>query len=350
VTWYVDGVERARTDQGAEAMAQGGHFYTLLNTQVLTAGSDCGSDPARAQQYVDYVRVWHDGTGTGAVPPPKDTTPPQPVGPAGCRYPVTDPEHLPGLPHGLGEVSGMAASRRHPGTAWMIRDSGNAASVYALRLKADGRAAVTEYPVRGAANRDWEEIVYTIGADGRGRLWVLESGQGRRSPRTLYEILEPNPARDRTAVAVGRYRYAYPDMGRTNTEAAFSFQGDIVLVAKTSPARVYRFRQPLRRGTLNRPSYVGSLSGSNYPSVVRVSDDQQTLVAASHKEALVWEQSRPRSKTPLRDLISGSPAGRARLGSGAAVEAADWLPRGTCALVLISEHRGVQRLHFTAAD
>ena len=300
------------------------------------------------------MRVWHDGTGTAPEPgrpaPTPAPSPPQPVGPAGCRFPVTDPEDLPGLPHGFAEVSGMAASRRHPGTAWMIRDSGNAASLYALRLTGDGRPAVTEYPVRGATNRDWEEIVYTVGADGRGRLWVLESGQSSRIPRTLYEILEPNPAQDRTTVAVGRYRYAYPDMGRTNTEAAFSFQGDIVLVAKTSPARVYRFRQPLSKQITNRPKYVGSLSGSSYPSVVRVSDDQQTLVAASHKQALVWEQRRPRSKTPLRDLISGPPTGGARLGSGAAVEAADWLPRGTCAMVLISEHRGVQRLHFTAAE
>jgi beta-glucanase (GH16 family) len=354
VVWYVDGVERARTEDGAEAMAQGGHFYTLVNTQVLSADSDCGADAGSAHQYVDYVRVWHDGTGAapepGAPPPPPSQSPPQPVGPAGCRYPVTDPEALPGLPHGVSEVSGMAASRRHPGTAWMIRDSGNAASLYALRLTADGRPAVTEYPVTGATNRDWEEIVYTVGADGRGRLWVLESGQSSRNPRTLYEILEPDPARDRTTLVVGRYRYAYPDMGRTNTEAAFSFQGDIVLVAKTSPARVYRFRQPLSKRVTNRPSYVGSLSGSAYPSVVRVSDDQQTLVAASHKQALVWEQRRPRSKTPLRDLISGPPAGGAKLGTAAAVEAADWLPRGTCALVLISEHRGVQRVRFTPGE
>jgi len=91
VVWYVDGVERARTEDGAEAMAQGGHLYTLLNTQVLSADSDCGADSGAAHQYVDYVRVWHDGTGTAPEPgrpaPTPAPSPPQPVGPAPAAEP-----------------------------------------------------------------------------------------------------------------------------------------------------------------------------------------------------------------------------------------------------------------------
>lgn len=347
--WYVDGVERGRTAEGAGAMGDGGPLYGIVNAQVYREDSDCGTGPGSTHQYIDYVRIWHDGLDGPQGPdgPTPTPDPPQPVGPAGCRIPTVASEDLPGLPHGISEVSGMAASRLHPGVAWLIRDSGNAPSVYALRQTADGTPTVTEFPVAGAVNRDWEDVVFTTGPEGRGRLWVLESGQSGGSDRYIYEILEPDPDGDRRARVLARYRYAYPDLGPTNTEAAFAFGDDLVLVTKTSPGRVYRFRQTLSERRVNRPSFVGELRGADNPSMVRVSDDERTLVSASHQQALVYESRRPPSATPLRDLIADAPVGGASLGRGAAVEAGDWFPRGTCALVLVSEHRGVQRLRLT---
>lgn len=58
--WYVDGVERARTSEGAGAMAAGGPFYALLNLQVGLQGAAPASAETRfpAIQLVDYVRIW----------------------------------------------------------------------------------------------------------------------------------------------------------------------------------------------------------------------------------------------------------------------------------------------------
>ncbi|HEY3238692.1 MAG TPA: glycoside hydrolase family 16 protein [Acidimicrobiia bacterium] len=58
--WFVDGVERGRTGDGAGYMDDRGPFYLIVNLQVglVGAGLPDPSTPWPAQQYVDYVRVW----------------------------------------------------------------------------------------------------------------------------------------------------------------------------------------------------------------------------------------------------------------------------------------------------
>ncbi|MGH9000685.1 MAG: glycoside hydrolase family 16 protein, partial [Acidimicrobiia bacterium] len=345
--WYVDGVERGRTNAGARALGDGGPFYAILDSQVHSADSTCGEDAESTHQYVDYVRIWsHDAPADPPADPPapdpKPDTGPEPA--ADCRPPASGPRAVAELPSGLGEVSGMATSRRYPRVAWLIRDSGNPPSLYAMRLGPSGKPTIREIRVIGADNRDWEEVVHTTGPDGRGRLWIVESGQSGRD-RYIYEVLEPDPDKDRRAITLNRYRYAYPDRGYANTEAAFAYGGDLVFVTKTSPARVYRFRRSLNTAGVNRPALVGELRGAQNVSMVRISPDRGVLVAASHKTALVYTGSR---SPGLDRLIAGQAASVESLGRGAAVEAGDWLPRSSCGLVLISEHRGVQRLTLTS--
>ena len=245
LVWFVDGVERMRTSAGAPFLDDGGPFYTLVTTQVVDAASTCGEAAPASWQYVDWVRVWErapggdeggknggDGGDSGGTA-------------AGCRLP-TEISHTPdGLPEASKEASGMVASKRHPGVGWLIRDSGHPASLYAFRLGAGPVDRIREIPVPGAENRDWEDLVYTLGPDGQARLWVIESGQSGGA-KYLYEIAEPDPERDVAAVLLGRYRYAFPDRSWANTESAFAFAGRLVLVTKTSPGRVYHFDRPLR--------------------------------------------------------------------------------------------------------
>ncbi|MGH9040153.1 MAG: hypothetical protein ACRDZ3_07975, partial [Acidimicrobiia bacterium] len=76
----------------------------------------------------------------------------------------------------IGEASGMAASRRHPGLYWVVRDSGHTPAINAVTFDAAGMAYTKEIMVTNAANGDWEEITYTIGTDGVARLWVIDNG------------------------------------------------------------------------------------------------------------------------------------------------------------------------------
>jgi beta-glucanase (GH16 family) len=339
VRWFVDGIERWRTSAGAGALDDGGSFYTILNSQVIDRGSMCGDIPARSASYVDWVRVWTRAPIPSAPPvgPPEDGTPRQ----GNCRFPVRLRSESP-LPPGSGEVSGAVASQRLSGVGWFIRDSGNPASLYSFRFDGSGGSArVREVPVTGATNRDWEDLTYAVGPDGRGRLYIIESGQGG-GDTSIYEVPEPGPGQLRTAPA-RRYRYAFPDLGTTNTESAFMVGEHLALVTKTSPGRIYRF-DTLSESGVNRPRYMGLLADADRVSVVRLSLDRRTMVAASHTQAFVYEGLPP--VTPIRGVVGRKPNRITRIDNGTNVEAGDWFPSGSCEMLFLAENRRAYRLDF----
>jgi hypothetical protein len=264
-----------------------------------------------------------------------------PVDPAGarsvCRPPGSRASQGDSLPSGTGETSGIAFSRRHPPWGWMIRDSGHPASLYAVRFRAGGRPLVREVKVKGADNTDWEEVVY----DGaRGVLYIVESGQTGRDHH-IYEIPEPDPARAERIRNWRRLRYAYPRGREFNTEAAFMHHGRLVLVTKTSPARVYRF-DDLSRKRRNKPEYVGTLPGANRVSVTRVAPDGRTLIASNHDTLLVYRART--GSNDLRAMIGRGPTRRQRIARDDNIEAGDFSVEGRCDLVLVAESKNVYRI------
>ena len=88
----------------------------------------------------------------------------------------------------LAEASGIAASRRTPGTLWAINDSGDPV-VYAL----DAKGAVTgRVRVTGAQVEDWEAIAAGPCKSG-SCLYVGDIGDnnGTRKQITIYRVPEP---------------------------------------------------------------------------------------------------------------------------------------------------------------
>jgi hypothetical protein len=198
----------------------------------------------------------------------------------------------------VGEASGMVASQRYPGFYWMIRDGASNPrrdEMYAVQVDSSGNVASRPVPIPGAFNGDWEEINYSIGPDGRARLWITESGQSTSMGvfDEIYEVLEPDPATATSAQLLNTYEYQYPDRSY-NTEAAFIHRGLLVMVAKVTPhARVYRFASltPVPAGVdpldhnprqKNIPTYIGQFGNSKDVSVVRQSPDGKLLITASH--------------------------------------------------------------------
>jgi len=202
-------------------------------------------------------------------------------GPTTCGFPEMPTRTVwPDEIDHIGEASGMAGSRRHPGLYWVVRDSGHTAAINAVRFDADGMAHTKEILVENAVNGDWEEITYTIGTDGVARLWVVDNGGA--ASKKIYEIIEPDPDAVTSVQAVNAYSWAYPS-GSYNTEAAFMTRGSLVLVTKTSPsARMYRF-DTLKAGVTNKPTYIGKLMNSHSVSVARQSPDGKLFVTASHE-------------------------------------------------------------------
>ena len=233
----------------------------------------------------------------------------------------------------------MVASQRYPGVGWMIRDSGRPASIYAFRV-VKGRPVVREVKVLGAENTDWEDITYSIGADGRGRLWIIESMQSHRDPY-IYEVVEPDPDKASAAHLHLRHRFKYPDSGYHNTEASFWFGGHLILATKSNPTRIYRFGPLTGKGT-HRPEYVGALYGAPRLSVLRPSPDHSALVASDHETLSIFTGQGTGSQ--LKQFVNKRPASSTMMFRGDNVEAGDYFPAGTCQVIMLSEARHVYRI------
>jgi len=241
------------------------------------------------------------------------------------------------------EVSGFVASPRYPGVAWMVRDSGNPAVLYSFDLaKGDHRIRSRAFPVRGASNGDWEDVAYTTGPDGRGRLWIIDNINRHTAPKTLWEVLEPDPDHDTDAAVVGRYRWAYPDApgGNFDTETGFFLGGRLVVISKTEPSRVYRFDQPLDASAVNRPAPVATVPAGAKMTLGSTSADERLLVTSSTHNQTAWVYANTHDPPDVAGFFDHKPLFSRRL-TRSQREAGDFFPYGSCDIVLLSERQNV---------
>ena len=120
----------------------------------------------------------------------------------------------------------------------------------------------------------------------------------------------------------------------------FVFDGDLVVVTKTEPSRVYRFDGPLVESVVNVPSYVGTLPAGERLSVAALSVDQRTLAVSSNGKLDVYEnRGNPHD---LAALIS-NPVVRHVMPADNR-EGGSFFPYGSCDLLLVAESRTVWRL------
>ena len=304
----------------------------------------CGDIPSRSASYVDWVRVWTPAPIERARRWARRSRARRPrrgqLRPPGAGRRPKRP-----LPPGNGEASGAVASQRFPGLGWFIRDSGNPASLYAFRLDGGGSPKVREVPVTGATNRDWEDLTYDVGPDGRGRLFIIESGQSG-GDHFIYEVPEPDPGAARTAPA-RRYRYAFPNSpGQANTESAFMVGRPAGPGDEDVPRPHLPLRRPVDRTASTGPGSWARWSTPTACSVVRLSPDRRTMVAASHTQAIVYEGLPP--ATPIRGVVGRKPNRITAIDNGVNVEAGDWFPSDSCQLLLVAENRNTYQLRLSS--
>lgn len=127
----------------------------------------------------------------------------------------------------LEELSGLAASRAHPGLIYGHADSGDRARVFVL----DGTGnQVAELSVTGAAAVDWEDLAVTpCGA--ASCVIVADTGDNsrERDEVVLYRFVEPTAApRGAGSVAAEALRVRYP--GGARDVEAIAADGDTVLL------------------------------------------------------------------------------------------------------------------------
>jgi hypothetical protein len=176
-------------------------------------------------------------------PAPTDTPEPPPTAQLAERT-IADPA--------IDELSGMAASRLHPGVLYGINDSGGEPIVYAID---DSGATVARLRLQGTKNRDWEALAPGWDGDGRPTLWIGDIGDNSDNQQRvrLLQINEPENLVDQ-AVPFHAYWVTYPD-GSHNAETLLidPSTGEPRVVTKGSggSGAMYRPSGPLREGPDN---------------------------------------------------------------------------------------------------
>ncbi|WP_147652779.1 hypothetical protein [Vulcaniibacterium gelatinicum] len=132
----------------------------------------------------------------------------------------------------LDEVSGLAPSRHHADTLWVIEDGGNGAVLHAVGRRGGRRASLR---LEGVANTDWEDLA-RFDRDGRSYLLVADVGDngGLRRTLQLHAVVEPLALEDG-----GRLRpawslaFRWPDGPRDcEAMAVDAERGQVLLISK----------------------------------------------------------------------------------------------------------------------
>ena len=150
---------------------------------------------------------------------------------------LTDPE--------LSEVSGLAASRAHPGQFWAENDGDNGEKLIAMR--ADG-TRLASLRILGVHNTDWEDLD-SFDLDGKHYLMIADTGDngGIRKTLMLHFIEEPADVRDGAAVTPAwSIEFRWPDGARDCEATAVDVAGGQVLLISKKRVPPEVFSLPLR--------------------------------------------------------------------------------------------------------
>src|SRR6188768_662399 len=167
----------------------------------------------------------------------------------------------------LDEVSGLAASRAHPGIYWAQNDSGTGAKLIAI--KPDG-SRVASLEVAGVENIDWEDLD-AFDLNGKHYLMIADTGDngGIRKVLTLYVVEEPARLRDgdslRPAWVIS---FKWPDGARDcEATAVDPARGEVLLISKKRvPPDVFRVALQPVDGGVQTAERLATLSSISQPS------------------------------------------------------------------------------------
>lgn len=250
-------------------------------------------------------------------------------------------------PAQLPELSGLAASRRHPGVLWALNDSGNEPRLVAISSEGKLLGGPT---VDHADNVDWEDMALD-----QDILYVSDMGNNFNDRKDLcvYQLPEPDPRGEGPIEPVARFPVIYPEQGRApefDCEAMFVWEHRLYFLTKerielmgrqvpSTGARLYRLDthftdRPNRLTLIQRSTGLGG-----WVTAADVSPDGKTLAVLCHMPVpSVWLFRQPEQG----DRWLSHPTGRLILSKAGQCEALTWESDGV--LLLGNEEGEVGRI------
>ena len=176
----------------------------------------------------------------------------------------------------LGEASGLAASRMHRDTLWLVEDGGNPAKLHAISKR--GRR-LASHAIDGISNTDWEDLA-AFELDGRRYLLIADTGDngGLRRTLLLHVVAEPAKLVDGATLAPAwSIAFRWPDGARDcEAVAVDAAHGQILLLSKKRhPPELFALPLQPRKPGLQVAVRIGHLAG-----VPRASPEEQRAAPA----------------------------------------------------------------------
>lgn len=173
----------------------------------------------------------------------------------------------------ISEISGIADSKANPGFLWAHEDRDNPPSL--ILISHDGNVTKT-IPLKGATNRDWEDIA--LAGD---QLYIADIGDNNLAYQEyfIYQFTEPASSVN-TIEIIKTISFKYPD-GSHDAEALLvdPVKKDIYIITKRdNPSRIFKLSYPQSFTGLNTAEDVGVLSNSGVVSAARSVDGKNIIV------------------------------------------------------------------------
>ncbi len=223
----------------------------------------------------------------------------------------------------LAETSGLAASRTHPGTLWLVEDGGNPARLHAVSRR--GRR-IASYDIDGTSNTDWEDLA-AFEHDGKRYLLVADTGDngGLRRTLLLHAIEEPSQLRDGgTLRPAWSIAFRWPDGARDcEAVAVDARRGEVLLISKKrTPPELFALPLRPRGDGMQVARKLGTLAGVPIPdaealqanegmarirhqvTAADISPDGHRLAVMTYNEVLLY---RRRSDGSWADAVARRP-------------------------------------------
>jgi hypothetical protein len=221
----------------------------------------------------------------------------------------------------IGEVSGIAVSFIHEDVVWVINDSGNSASVYALNPKGE---VIDTLNIQGVSNNDWEDLA---SFEYKGKPYILIADVGdnftKREAYFLHLIEEPDIKKTSDLFSLSikpswSITYTYEDGPRDCESVAVDMVNKKILLLskrdkppvlyelplkkqKNAVARKCAEIKPLPRTKQDNTDFS---KYSNQPTAMDISSDGLSAVVLTYDSAFYFSK---RKSADWATVFSGSP-------------------------------------------
>lgn len=197
------------------------------------------------------------------------------------------------------EASGIADSKNNPGYLWVEQDSGNPPMLYLL--KHDGVISDSVY-IKGATNRDWEDIILA-----GENLYIGDIGDNNASygEYTIYKLAEPAAGTD-TVTTFERIKFTYADSAH-DAEAFLvdPSTNDIYIITKRdAKSKLYKLSYPQSTTATNEAVYIMDLTFSGAVSAA-LSPDSKEIIIKTYMQLYHYDK---KAGEKIEDALAKAPS------------------------------------------